>query len=120
MPTPGAWLLAFLVTVGVEAPIVLALTRGSETGAGRRFALVVFAQLATHPLVWFVFPRIVGLTGNGAMALAELWAWVAEAAFYALVLRDLSPTRALAISALANGASVVAGVILASLGRGLG
>ena len=118
MPTPSAWLVAFLVTVAVEAPIVLALTRGSETGIARRLALVVFAQLATHPLVWFVFPRIVGLTGLGATTLAELWAWLAEAAFYALVLGGLSLTRALAISALANGASVLAGVILTSLGRG--
>ena len=118
MFAPGAWLLAFLVTVAVEAPVVLVLTRGSEIGVARRLALVVFAQLATHPLVWFVFPRLVGLTGNGAATLSELWAWLAEAAFYALVLRGVSVTRALGISALANGASVAAGVLLARLGLG--
>jgi hypothetical protein len=118
MPTPGAWLLAFVVTVAAEAPVVLLLTRGSETGVAKRLALIVFAQLATHPLVWFVFPRIVGLTGNGAATLSELWAWLAEAAFYALVLRGVSVTRALGISALANGASVAAGVALAHLGLG--
>jgi hypothetical protein len=116
MFTPGAWLLAFLVTVAVEAPVVLALTRGSEIGVARRLALIIYAQLATHPLVWFVFPHIVGLTGNGAATLSELWAWLGEAAFYALVLRGVSVTRALGISALANGASVAVGVLLSRLG----
>jgi hypothetical protein len=120
MPTPGAWLLAFLVTVAVEAPVVLPLTRDTDAGVARRLTLIVFAQLATHPLVWFVFPRLVGLTGQGAATLAELWAWLAEAVFYALVLRRLSFVRALAISALANGASVVAGLVLTRLGHGLG
>jgi hypothetical protein len=115
MPTPGAWLLAFLVTVAVEAPIVLALTRGAETRAWRRLALVVFAQLATHPLVWFVFPYIVGLRGGTAALLSELWAWLAEAAFYALVLRGLGLPRALGVSAVANGASVLVGVALTRL-----
>lgn len=120
MSPNGAWLTAFLVTFVVEAPIVLALTRGSETGATRRLALVLFAQLSTHPLVWFVFPTIVGITGGTATLLSEIWACLAEAAFYALVLRGLPFTRALGISALANGASVLAGVALEHLGRRIG
>jgi hypothetical protein len=43
--------------------------------------------------------------------LSELWAWVAEAAFYTLTLRGVSPTRAAAVSALANGASVLIGSV---------
>jgi hypothetical protein len=116
MSPPTAWLVAFVVTVAVEAPIVLALTRGCEPGAARRFALVVFAQLATHPLVWFVFPFIVGLRGSTALALSELWAWLAEAAFYTLTLRGLRVSRALGVSAVANGASVLAGVALRRFG----
>jgi hypothetical protein len=117
MPTPGAWLTAFLLTFAVEAPVILVLTRGSETGVSRRLALVFFAQLATHPLVWFVFPYIVGLTGGTATLLSEIWACLAEAVFYALVLRGVTFTRALSLSALANGASVLAGVALEHLGR---
>jgi hypothetical protein len=119
MPTPRAWLVAFLITVAVEAPIVLALTRGLALRARRRRPLIVFAQLATHPLVWFMFPRIVGLTGRTSAALSELWAWLAEAAFYALVFPGLPPFRALGISALANGASVAAGLLLGGLVRAL-
>jgi hypothetical protein len=120
MPTPGAWLVAFLVTVAVEVPIVLALTRQSETRVAQRLALIVFAQLATHPLVWFVFPYIVGIRGGTATLLSEAWAWLAEAAIYGLVFRGVTFTRALALSAVANGTSVLAGVVITKVGPGLG
>jgi len=112
MPTPHAWLMAFLATVAVEVPIVVALTRGHPTPAWRRTLIAIFAQLVTHPLVWFVFPRLVGLTGRSSLALSELWAWLAEAAFYAVVLPGLSPTRALGASAIANAASILVGLAI--------
>ena len=117
MPTPRAWLVAFLITAGVEAPVVVALTRDVPVRAVRRFLLAVFAQLATHPLVWFVFPRLVGLTGRTSTLLSEVWAWLAEALFYALVFPGLPAARALGVSALANGASIVAGLLLAGFIR---
>jgi hypothetical protein len=116
-PPPAAWFAAFLLTVAVEVPIVVALTRVLPVRAGRRAALAVCAQLLTHPLVWFVFPRLAGLTGYQAMALSELWAWLAEAAFYLLVLPGLGPARALGVSAIANGASIVAGIVWHALAR---
>ena len=119
MPSPRAWLVAFLITAAVEAPIVVALTRDVAMRVPRRLLLAVFAQLATHPLVWFVFPRIVGLTGRTSTLLSELWAWLAEAGFYALVFPGLPTARALGISALANGASIVAGLLLAGVMRAL-
>ena len=120
MFAPSAWLAAFVITFVVEAPIILTLTRGVEPGAARRLGLVLFAQLATHPLVWFVFPNIVGITGGTATLLSEIWAWLAEAAFYALVFRGVTATRALGLSALANGASLLAGVAIEHVGRGVG
>jgi hypothetical protein len=115
MPAPGAWLLAFLITTAVEVPVVVALTRAADASAPRRAALAVFAQLATHPLVWFVFPYIVGIRGTTATLLAEVWAWAAEAAFYAIAWRGITVTRAAAVSALANGASVLVGTALSGL-----
>ena len=106
MPTPHAWLMAFLVTVAVEGPIVVALTRGHPTPAWRRALIALFAQLVTHPLVWFVFPRLVGLTGRSSLALSELWAWLAEAGFYAVVLPGLSSARALGVSCPADQRSL--------------
>ena len=44
MPTPRAWLVAFLITVAIEAPIVVALTRDLAMRVPRRFLLAVFAQ----------------------------------------------------------------------------
>jgi hypothetical protein len=72
----------------------------------------LFAQLATHPLVWYVFPYIVGLRGSTATLLSEAWAWLGEAALYALAMRDVTFARALGVSAVANGASVLAGLVL--------
>jgi hypothetical protein len=112
MPTPHAWLMAFVATVAVEAPIVVALTRGHSTPVWRRALIAIFAQLVTHPLVWFVFPRLVGLSGRSSLALSELWAWLAEAAFYAVVLPGLSPARALGTSAIANAASILVGLAI--------
>jgi hypothetical protein len=120
MPPVGAWFAAFLITLTVEAPIVLALTRAADMEIARRFGIIVFAQLATHPLVWFVFPRIVGLRGSTALSLSELWAFVGEATLYALAFRGVTVTRAAAASALANGGSLLAGVALARLGFTLG
>ena len=112
MPSLQAWLFAFLSTVAVEVPVVVALTRGHPTPAWRRALIAIFAQLVTHPLVWFVFPRLVGLTGRSSLALSELWAWLAEAAFYGVVLTGLSPARALGISAVANSASILVGLVI--------
>ena len=112
MPTPQAWLLAFLITVAVEVPIVVALTRACQVSATRRAALAVFAQLATHPLVWFVFPRIVGLTGRSSLLLSEAWAWLAETVFYLIALPGLSVSRAVAASAIANAASIAVGLLV--------
>jgi hypothetical protein len=110
MPTVKAWLMAFLVTVAVEVPIVVWLTRAYPAGAPRRAALAVFAQLATHPLVWFVFPRIVGLTGRTSLLLSETWAWLGETGFYLAALPGLPVARAMATSALANAASIAVGL----------
>ncbi len=112
MPTPHAWLMAFLATIAVEVPIVVALTRDHPTPAWRRALIAVFAQLVTHPLVWFVFPRLAGLTGRSSLALSELWAWLAEAVFYAVVLPGLAPARALGTSAIANAASILVGLAI--------
>jgi hypothetical protein len=53
-----AWSLAFLLTVAVEVPLVVALTQGSPRGMQARAAFAFVAQLMTHPLVWFVFPEM--------------------------------------------------------------
>lgn len=108
------WFQAFVVTALVEVPVVLWLTRGSGP-MHRRLTIALFGQLATHPLVWFVFPFIPRLTGFEALALSELWALAAEAWLYAVAL-GLRPAAALGASGVANGLSFALGLLLA--GRG--
>lgn len=112
------WLAAFVETTGIEAVVVLLLTRGSATPAWRRLTLVTYAQLATHPLVWFVFPYVAGLRGGTALLLGELWACLAEGVLYALTFEGTTLPRALGISTVANAASVLAGAALSHLGVG--
>lgn len=111
-PPPGAWLRAFLLTALIEVPLVLALTRASPVPARRRLALALFAQLATHPLVWYVFPDLPGLARPQTLFLSELWAWLGEAAFYAVALAPLRPARALGVAGVANGVSFGLGLLV--------
>ena len=52
------------------------------------------------------------LPRRSTFVLSELWAWLAEAAFYALV--EVAPTGlgAIGVSAIANGASLGLGFLL--------
>jgi hypothetical protein len=104
-----AWVRAFGVTLAIEEGVVLAMTR-AQGDTPRRAALVAFANLATHPSVWFVLPLV--FSGDVARIVAsEVWAVVIEALFYALTMK-ISASRAFAISAIANAVSFGLGVVL--------
>jgi hypothetical protein len=107
-----AWLRAFSVTVVIEVPLVVLLTRDLSSRWPRRAALALFGQLTTHPLVWFVLPRVPGLTLWQITLVSELFAWLAESVLYATVLEDLRPLRAVGIAGVANAASFAVGLVL--------
>ncbi len=98
------WFEAFLLTLFIECPIVVWLLRSPARRWPRLLGLAVFANLATHPAVWFVFPAL-GLGYSGSVTLAELWAWGGEAAFWALVLPAVGWRRAAWASLCSNLAS---------------
>jgi hypothetical protein len=103
------WLAAFLMTLAIEAPIVLALLRSTRPDLVRLGILVVFVNLATHLAVWYVFTQVL-LVGTPQYTLTvEAWAVAAEALFYWAAVRGLSARRAVAIAVVANGASFVVG-----------
>ena len=105
----SAWFPAFVVTLAVELPIAAWLLRRAEPGLLRAGVLVFFANLATHPAVWYVVTQLF-LVGTLEYTLAaEGWAVSAEAVFYAAAVRGLPVRRAIMVSVLANGASFVAG-----------
>lgn len=103
----AGFFLAALVTLGIEIPLAgLVLKRW---GMPRKWKTILAANLVTLPIVWFGFPFIgEGFSSLAVIALAELFAWLVEATFYFFALRKdgLSLGRAVAVSLLANAASV--------------
>jgi hypothetical protein len=100
-----AWLLAFALTQLAEVPVYWWL---AKITVPRAFAL----SLVTHPLVWYVIPPLcygAGLDHREFLIVAELFAWLAEAAM--LRLFGVSWRRALLVALLANATSVAVGVV---------
>jgi hypothetical protein len=116
------WLQAFAFTLAVEIPLFVAVARfrgGSE--ADRRAPLwrLALAGAAgtclTHPLLWFVWPRVVHdyqlYIASGELLVAA----IESATFYALA-RPISISRAIAASFVANAGSFGLGLLLRALG----
>src|SRR5438105_3333559 len=103
----GMWLRAFALTLACELPVAGALLRG--VAPGRRLGLIFFANLASHPVVWFVLPAL-PLPYFAWVVLSELWAWLSEALLYHLALPALPARRPVLVSLAANGASLGAGL----------
>ncbi|HET7545122.1 MAG TPA: hypothetical protein VFK05_34895 [Polyangiaceae bacterium] len=110
MPLLRAWLIAFCMTVASELAIAVPLLGAGGTRA-RRVAAVGFAQLATHPSVWFIWP-LLGLPRPFFLLFAEAFALIVEALIYRLCFERLRWSRCFAASALANAGSVLVGLWL--------
>lgn len=101
-PALKAWLIAFGVTQLVEVPIYLRATE-------RRWVAALGASLITHPIVWFVFPKVWPRGHWESMvACAELFAVAVEAAWLA----TFGVKRPIEWAFAANAASFVAGLVL--------
>jgi hypothetical protein len=117
-PASG-WFAAFVLTLAVEVPVAGYLLRRVEPDRLRLALLLVFANLATHPIVWYVItqPFLIG-TWEYVLA-AESWAVAVEAVFYAVAFRGLGPRRAIGVAVVANAASFIAGRIVGDLWPGV-
>lgn len=104
MSNVAVWAEYFALTLLVELFVAVPLL-GKDQPRSRRVAAVAFAQLASHPSVWFVFPAF-ELPRAAYLFVAETWAVVSELVLYRVVFEQLSWSRALAVSAIANGASL--------------
>lgn len=104
-----AWLRAFVLTLLIEAPI--ALYGFKSVKLQRRLGGFMLANILSHPALWFIFPRFEPYM---------LWLVVAESAViviewlvYANLFRSMCSQRyALIVSAVANIASTVLGLLL--------
>jgi hypothetical protein len=110
------WFAAFVLTLAVELPVAAWLLRRAEPDLLRRCALIVFASLVSHPAVWFVFTQLFFVGTPEYVVAAEAWAIGIEALFYAVTIRGLAPSRALAVSVAANVASFAVGRLLVAAG----
>lgn len=111
----SAWLIAFLITLVVEVPIAAVLLRRSQPSGWRLIVLLVFANLATHPAVWFIFPQLFYVSTPSFVIASEAWAVAAEAVFYMVALSGTSLGRAIVTALVANGASFLLGVVVMEL-----
>jgi hypothetical protein len=104
-----AWLSAFAVTQLVEVPIY-------RRGYGAPWSAAFGASAVTHPVVWFVIFGALGhrieMPYTTRVAIAELFAWGAEALFLVGV---VGRPNAVAWAFVANAASVAIGFILRAL-----
>ena len=114
IPASG-WLAAFVLTVVVEVPVVAILLRASEPDLRRLALLVLFANLATHPIVWYVISQPLLIGTPAYLLVAECWAVGAEAVFYAVTVRPIAWRRAALVALAANLASFLAGQLVVSV-----
>ncbi len=109
-----AWLSAFALTQAVELPIYVRALRERPPAIerlGPALAVAFAASLLTHPIVWFVIPKLVPGEWLTMVLVAEAFAIAAEAAW----LRAFGLRRALAWAAFANAASVLVGLVSRAL-----
>jgi hypothetical protein len=111
-----SWQVSFLLTVLVEVPVVVVALGGTPTSIRSRAAVAVAAQLLTHPVVWFVFPRIGALSHGQALWASEVWAGLLEAVLFTRLLPGVPFAQAVGTSALANGLSLGLGILLREWG----
>jgi hypothetical protein len=114
-----AYLLAFAkgfaITQAVEIPVVWYLLSrhfrqtGGNVACRRIIAAAFFANMATLPYLWFVYPEILDFAGS--VALGETTALVAEALVYHYLL-GASLRAAFFASLAANGCSVLVGLVV--------
>ena len=111
----SAWLIAFLVTVGVEVPVCLWLFRRADVLVGwsqmKAIMICVGASLVTHPFVWFSFPawgRHFDWSYVEMCLWAETYAVAIEASYYAW----WGLKRTWLVSLVANASSVAVGLTL--------
>lgn len=104
----AAWFRAFVLTLLIEAMVAVPLL-DSKVSRSRRAVAVGFAQLLSHPAVWFIWPLLFS-SRTLYFAVAEGWAVIAEFLFYWFVFPKLPRSRALGVAALANAVSVGGGL----------
>jgi hypothetical protein len=111
-----AWVRAFVFTQIVEVPIYFVALGRTSLMAGplkvwQRLAVAFLCSLITHPVVWFVMPRIIDAYADyiPMVISAETFAVAVEA--FVLTFAGMT-RRALAVSFLTNMTSMSLGFLV--------
>jgi hypothetical protein len=113
------WFPAFALTCLAEGLVVLPAFWRSRVEPARLLVLLVFANLATHPAVWFVFTQLFLVGTIEYVVAAEVWAVAAEAVFWWAVLPGVGLRRVAGVAVAANALSFVLGRVLQDVWPGL-
>lgn len=105
----GPWLSAFLFTQAVEMPVYYAHLK--HLGRWDAWGAAFLLSLATHPIVWYVFPELIHGSWLGMVAGAESFAIGVEA----LLLWRLRAERPLLVALVANCLSAGLGLLSRSV-----
>ena len=105
--TVPPWLVALLVTLASEVPLVAALFPGQRV---KMAAVAVAANVATNLLLNLVLLRR-DLLGGPHLMVGEVFAVMAEAAAYSLASRPRNIARSVLASSLANALSFSLGLV---------
>jgi hypothetical protein len=109
------WLEGFGLTLAVEEAVAMPLLRPVCASSARRAMAILIANLATHPLVWFFFSRL-GWSWTTVTWVAEGWAFGFEVIVYRVVFPGAPIRRCACVSAAANAASYLLGLLAVHLG----
>ena len=104
----AAWFRAFVLTLLIEEVVAVPLL-GSDISRSRRAVAVGFAQVLSHPAVWFIWPLLFR-SRTVYLAVAEGWAVLAEFVFYWFLFPNSTKRRTLGVAVLANAVSVLGGL----------
>jgi hypothetical protein len=111
------WIEAFIITLVTEVPIFILLGKrfarslAHPPGALRLAVAGAVGTCITHPLLWFVWPRVVAdYTWN--VVTGELLIALIETVTFFAVARPLKLYQAFIASIVANSASVAVGYLI--------
>ncbi|MCE9572298.1 MAG: hypothetical protein K8W52_04015 [Deltaproteobacteria bacterium] len=109
------WLLAFVWTLALELPIYTRWLRGSMRSGWALCGLVFAVNAVSHPLLWFVMPRLTPYPLY--LAVGETSVVIVEALIIAAALRGRPGAARLAFlsSLTANAFSTAVGLIVMPL-----
>ncbi|MCP4678191.1 MAG: hypothetical protein GY854_22300 [Deltaproteobacteria bacterium] len=104
------WETAFFLTLTIEVPIYMYMTKG-RVPLWRSALAGVACSAITHPLLWFAWRHVVHDYMDYVISGEILVAIIESGVFFAIA-RPVRPLHAVAASCVANGASYGTGLLL--------